>query len=115
MQAFHQALAQRIIRHAAARDADHAEIVRQQTRGLEIIERRDDEAVREVAGDAENHESAGVGFSLVRRLRLICHARPASGLMISFEFAFRRMISYFGSLWPPNPARIAERIFSAKV
>ena len=49
--------------HALAGDADHAEIIRQQIAGGEIVERRDHQPMREVAGDAEDDEGAGVGLS----------------------------------------------------
>ena len=63
-QALHQAVAQLLAGHALAGDADDAESVRQQVARREIIERRDHQPVREVAGDAENHERAGIGLFL---------------------------------------------------
>ena len=65
-QALHQAVAQFVVRHALAGDADHAEFVGQQVGRLEVIERRDHQPVRQVAGYAEDHEGAGV------RLLLVC-------------------------------------------
>ena len=63
-QALHQAVAQLVARHALAGDADDAEFVRQQVVGGEIIEGRDHQPVREVAGDAEDDEGAGIGLLL---------------------------------------------------
>src|SRR5260370_36268321 len=59
--------------------------------------------MRQVAGDAENDEGAGVGFSLGNLT--VGHPHHA--------FGFAALCG--GSRWPPNPARIADRIFSAKV
>ena len=58
VQALHQAVAQFVARHALAGDADHAEFFRQQMIGREIVEGRDHQPVREIAGDAEDHQAA---------------------------------------------------------
>ena len=48
--------------------------------GGKVVERRNHQPVRQVAGDAEDHERAGVRLSL--RFGWFCHERPAFGLMI---------------------------------
>ena len=101
-QPFHQAVAQPVARHALARDADQAELVRQEIAGREVIERGHDQPVREIAGHAENDEGAGIGFLL----RYLTDRHDAQAFVPGF---------FGGSLWPPKPARIADRIFSAKV
>src|SRR2546423_15418394 len=102
MQALYQAVAQFVAGHALAGDADDAEFSRQQVGRCEIVEGRDHQPVREIAGDAENDKGAGIGFLL--RQSADGHGRYA------FDPGF-----FAGSLWPPKPARIAERIFSANV
>ena len=118
-QALHQAVAQGVVRGALAGDADHAEFVGQQSGGFKIIERGHHQPVRQVAGGAEDHEGAGVRLLLVGKRALIwegvCHERPAFGLTMSGAFCRAGSGCCCGSLWPPKPARIAERIFSAKV
>ena len=96
-----------------AGDADDAEIVRQQVVGREIVERRNHQPVREVAGDAEDHEGAGIGLFLRRVID--GHRRQAFGLTMSGAFCCTGAGCCCGSLWPPKPSRIADRIFSAKV
>ena len=56
----------------------------------------------EVAGHAENDEGARIGF-------LLCYLTDG---LVAQTFA---SVFFGGSLWPPKPARIADRIFSAKV
>jgi hypothetical protein len=65
MQALHQALGELLAGHALAGDADHAKIIRQKVAGEEIVERRDHQAMGEVAGGAENDKAAGIGFVTV--------------------------------------------------
>ena len=65
-QAFHQAVAQRVVRHRLARDPDHAEFVGQQVGGGQIIERGMHQPMRQVAGDAEDDEGAGIGLFVLR-------------------------------------------------
>src|ERR1700757_2996223 len=69
--------------------------------------------MRQVAGHAEDDEGAGIGLLLLRGD--VCHERPAIGLTISGALCCAGSGCCCGSLWPPNPSRIAERIFSAKV
>jgi hypothetical protein len=64
LQALQQALAQLIVRHALAGNADHAEIVRQQIGRSEIVKRRHHQPMGEVAGGAEDDERAGIGLLL---------------------------------------------------
>ena len=64
-QALHQAVAQIVVRHALAGDADHAELVRQQVGRGEIVERGNHQPVGQVAGDAEDDEGAGIRLLLV--------------------------------------------------
>src|SRR6185312_15450266 len=88
-----------------------------------IVERGYNQPVRQVAGDAEDHERAGVRLSLL--FGWLCHECPAfgleelgfelSGLTISGALCRAGSGCCCGSLWPPNPSRIADRIFSAKV
>src|SRR5271154_710877 len=59
----------------------------------------------QVARDAKDHKGAGIQLPPLRGC--IRHELPAFGLSV--------LGSCCGSLWPPKPARIAERIFSAKV
>src|ERR1700724_6382 len=102
VETFDQAVGQFLARHGLAGDADDAEIVRQKIVGCKVIERRDHQPVCEIAGHAEDDNGAGIGLFL-------------------FCFTDGHFVSAFepdcfgGSLWPPKPARIAERIFSAKV
>ncbi len=63
-QARHQAFGQLRGRHALAGDADEAEVFGQEVAGGEIIERGNHQAVREIAGDAEQDEAAIVGLLL---------------------------------------------------
>ena len=102
VQALHQAVAQFAARHALAGNADDAVVLRQQIGRREIIEGRDHQPMREIAGDAENDEGAGIGF-------LLRQSADRHGIY-AFEPGF-----FGGSLWPPKPARMAERIFSANV
>ena len=69
LQALHQAVAQRIVRHRLAGDADDAEIVGQQVARREIVERGDHQPVRQIAGDAEDDEAAGIGLVLMGGMR----------------------------------------------
>lgn len=64
VQSLHQAVAQFAARHALAGNADHAEFIRQQVVGSEVIKGGDYQPVREVSGDAEDHERAGIGPGL---------------------------------------------------
>src|SRR3954454_25280946 len=118
-QTLHQAAAQIVGGHAFARDAADAKPVGQQPGGLQIVERGYDQAVGQVAGHAENHERAGIRLLLVCSLDLIrkyfCHDRLAFGLTISGALCRAGSGCCCGSLWPPKPSRIAERIFSANV
>src|SRR5579872_1585303 len=111
MQALEQAVAQLIVRHAFAGDADHAEFLGQEIGSREIIKRWNHQPMRQIPGDAKNHERTGVWLPLF--LRRFIHVGPALGLTIAGLPACAG--SGCGSLWPPNPSRIAERIFSAKV
>ncbi len=61
LQSLHQVVVQRLALHFGAGDADHAEIVGQQPRLGQVVQRRCHQAVGEVAGDAEDHEAAGLG------------------------------------------------------
>ena len=65
VQALHQAAANSLARHAVAGDADDAELVRQQLVYREIVERRDHQPMREIAGHAEDDEAAGIGLVLL--------------------------------------------------
>src|SRR4029079_15478734 len=67
-----------------------------------IIGGRDHQPVREVAGDAEDDEGAGIGFRL-------CQSADRHRFY-AFGPGF-----FGGSLCPPKPAPMAERIFSANV
>ena len=102
MQALDQAVTQFVARHALAGNTDDAEFFGQQIGRRQIIEGRDHQPMREVAGDAENDEGAGIGF-LLRQF-------TDRHELYAFDPGF-----FDGSLWPPKPARMAERIFSANV
>ena len=74
-QALQQAVAQFLARHALAGDADHAEFVGQEIGRGKIIERGNHQPVRQIAGDAEDDEGAGIGLSLL--CGFFCHdGRP---------------------------------------
>src|SRR6185295_12764145 len=75
--------AERGVVHLGAADADDRELLRQEAGDREVVERRDQLALREVAGSAEDHQDArrrglavrGRRFVLSRRLAI---HRPAS-------------------------------------
>ena len=60
-QSLHQAVAQPVAGETFAGDADQAELFRQQVARGEVIERRNDQAMGEIAGHAEDDERAGIG------------------------------------------------------
>jgi hypothetical protein len=59
-----QRLTEEIVGPVAAGEADHVEAGRQQPLALEVIERRHQLAVRQVAGGAEDHDGARLGGAL---------------------------------------------------
>ena len=63
--------AERLVIDCAPGDADHGEFFRQQLRPAEIVKRRDEQALGEIAGRPEDHEDAGVSGSRLR-LHLTC-------------------------------------------
>jgi hypothetical protein len=65
-QPFHQAIAQALVRHGLAGDADHAELVRQEAGRREIVKRGDHQPMGEIASGAEDNEGTGFGFFLNR-------------------------------------------------
>jgi hypothetical protein len=102
------ARSERVVRQLAARNADHGEFVRQQTRGSEIIKRRHQQSFGQIARGAEDHEGTRAG-AVRRRLRIRRRSRRQG---------WRRDVHQpppFGSTWPPKPLRMAERTRSAKL
>src|SRR3954464_7391855 len=69
--------------------------------------------MRQIARDAEDDEAARIGLVLLRRD--FRHDHEAFGLTISGAACRAASGCCCGSLCPPKPARIADRIFSAKV
>src|SRR6202000_1061973 len=67
--------------------------------------------MREIAGDPKDHERTRVGLSLFGWFN---HEWPT---FYFWGFGLSETCAGLGcgSLWPPKPSRIAERIFSAKV
>src|SRR6185437_1543256 len=93
-------------------NAKNGELVRQQVDLGEVVERRNQLALGQVAGGAEDHHDAGIaGTSRRALLRAgkhvsLCHLRV-------LHQADLDLIT--GSTWPPNFCRIADNIFSANV
>ena len=72
------ALAELLVAHRLAAVADEGGAERQHTVTAEVVERRDQLAVREVARDAEDDEAAGVGVAVAAERRR--RSRPACSL-----------------------------------
>ena len=68
VQAAQQAGAELVVRHGLAGDPHHAEVVGQKVLAGEVIERGNDQPVRQVPGHAEDDERARLGLLLLRRI-----------------------------------------------
>jgi hypothetical protein len=77
-----------------APDPDDRETIRQQTRRGEIVKGGNKQPAGEVAGGAEDHEAARVRHTRSIRDGIRCHG----------------CATLSGSMWPPKPLRMAERI-----
>src|SRR5260370_15084020 len=88
--------------HGVEGEADHGELVGQVVAARQIVQSRNQLALGQVPGGAEDHHQAGAGrvaFDCIRFQRRHSVRYPPAGR----------------STWPPNLLRIAERTFSAKV
>jgi hypothetical protein len=65
MQALPQALGHLLVGHALARNADHTKIIGQEIAGLQVVQRRNHQAMRQVAGGAEEDKATGFGLVTV--------------------------------------------------
>ncbi len=102
--------------HARARDGDDRDVVAEEVRGREVVERGQELALGEVPGGAEDHDRAGPHRCRER----IDHARArfhGAGFRVRLGGRQRHGCPHFraGSTWPPNCSRMAERHFSANV
>ena len=92
-----------LVAHLGARNADDAELRRQQVAERERVERREELALRQVAGGAEDRQRA--------RLRRAPSAQPLLERVRRLDF-LRDAHSLF-TAWPPNWLRSAALIFAA--
>ena len=97
--------AERFLIGIAAIDAEDREILVQETLVHEIVDRRHQEALCEIAGCAEDHEDARRGD----------HHAAGSPFLDRHLVHLRSTGVVPCSTWPPNWKRIADRIFSPYV
>src|SRR5262249_26785447 len=109
-------LAIAVVVHRGAREADDRELLRQQPLALEVVERRDELALGQVAAGAEDHDRAGADALRVRARPGLDHvvhafrARPRlRSLHWSDSFTASRNLASPAATSPPRWSRSARR------
>src|SRR5260370_35386952 len=78
-EAFFQVASEGLIREVFARNADHAEDIRQKAAGPKIVECRNQQPAGEIARSAEDHEQAGIRGPNWRRCSVRAHRGSIPG------------------------------------
>ncbi len=104
LQRFAQVLAERVIRHFGAPDADQSKCVRQQATRRKIVKRWNEQPVHEVPGGAEHHQAAWIGLLELAR-------RPVAGHALS---PLRLESCALASMCYPERRPLPPKIISAR-